>query len=187
MDDLVPIVRRAAQRAAFEWPGVMSPDDVAQEVWVRILESPATQRKMVGPATHACRMAYTMARQVLARESSSNATFNGSIAFSVDEVKQSLETVCLRGDLRFALQAALNELAETQPTYYAALTRRYSDGQAPETDADRKRLDRAVCKLTEAANRVHRTDRYDPTPGGTLGDGPGRRVRPYAPRADEET
>lgn len=175
-------VRRAASAVVSEWPGVVGVDDLAQELWVEILESPATQKVLAGKnSREMLNLLARMGHRIAARYRNSNARFSNQVQYSVDDIKAALSGHTLWGALLDDLAAGLESLRERSENYAEAIRLRYFERINPGPDADRKRLSRALEALTEEVNRQVRAKfaRLDASPGRTLGDGPGTRSRAF--------
>ena len=88
-------VKKAARHVAIEWPD-MNEKDVAQGVWVRLLESPKTMEDLEGfTKARAQRFMFLLAKQVAVREKQAAKVSRGDFRYSVGEVKRLLDSGAL--------------------------------------------------------------------------------------------
>ena len=84
-------ITKAATAAAREWPDV-SADDVEQDVWMRLLESPGAVESLDEfTDLGASRFLYRMAKQVAAKDLQRTRISKGDFKYSTGEVKRRLE------------------------------------------------------------------------------------------------
>lgn len=86
-------IRRVSRKAARDWPGVVEAEDVAQEVLVKVLEAPATQRDLAEMGTSSrYQTLHKIAQRIASQERDDYDRFSGRFRYSVDEVRSLLET-----------------------------------------------------------------------------------------------
>ncbi|QHB41234.1 hypothetical protein SEA_CHUPACABRA_51 [Mycobacterium phage Chupacabra] len=197
LNELLPVIKRAARSVAYQWPGVVEADDVEQSICVRLLESEGSVEKiraMDQMATY--RAIVGIGHQIASQERTDYAYYKGAYRYSVNEVKSLLSGGALKehdegvNALDYSeekvstgktepttlipvqvtdLRAALKLLAERNELQATALVKRYRLDEFPEGDAAKSVLKRAHVALTDEMNRVRRTDHV------TRDDGPGTR------------
>lgn len=87
-------IQKAARKAANDWPGVVEEEDLAQEVYLHILESPGTQSDLAEmDDTSRYRTLHKIAQRIASQERTDYEHFTGSFMYSVDEVRGLLEAV----------------------------------------------------------------------------------------------
>lgn len=161
--EIMPLVRKAAQSVAAQWPGVVEADDVEQEIYVNLLElKEENLRRLVDEFDRDGLVKVFKERQgyqIAARYRNDFELFSGNYRYSGEEVRSLLEsgalvfademTVTERVDLTNAMQ----RLEETSPQYAEAIVRRYLEGDAITTGAESRKAQRAVESLTREMNR----------------------------------
>lgn len=175
-------IAKAAASVVNNWPGAIKADDLRNELWIKILESPRYQGQMEA-SEPALRMEFLrrMGRQIAGREVSSYELFSGNVFYSVDRVRGLLGVGMLtmsRRDLGgmwetltdfIDLQDAFKHMQKVNPEYALAIWNNYVGGLVPDNGARERKLQRAVGSLTDYMNQVHRR-RY-----AEYEDGPGTR------------
>jgi len=162
--EIMPLVRKAAQSVAAQWPGIVEADDVEQEIYVNLLAlREENLRRLVGEFDRDGLVKVFKERQgyqIAARYRNDFELFSGNYRYSGEEVQSLLEsgalvfpdemTVTERVDLTNAMQ----RLDETSPQYAEAIFRRYVEGEIHNRDtAEGKKVERAVVALTREMNR----------------------------------
>lgn len=181
-------IRSAALSVHVEWEEVIEVDDLQQEMWVHVLQrkyvadllgmdKPARAKVLKMIAEHVCRAErdryhyfsgnfYYSTREVrkLLRDGELSPDWEGDIKsprYDPDKVTntkgQMDDYVCSVRDLH----AAYAVLAREDSAYYADIANYYVHNISGLDGARRKRLTRAVDKLTRIMNRLHRTPRYE--------------------------
>lgn len=162
-------IHKAAISVTNNWPGVITTDDLVQELWVKILESPKYQEQMKN-SDAALRMEFLkrLGMQVAGREVSSFELFSGNVYYGTDHVRNLLEAGLLTISRRelgamketltdfIDLHSAFAHMKVVSPEYARAIWADYVDGEAPESGADKRRRQRAVVSLTDQMNQAHR-------------------------------
>lgn len=162
--EIMPLVRKAAQSVAAQWPGIVEADDVEQEIYVNLLElKEENLRRLVDEFDRDGLVKVFKERQghqVAARYRNDFELFSGNYRYSGEEVRSLLEsgalvfademTVTERVDLTNAMQ----RLDETSPQYADIIFQRYAEDKRFGTDsAEKKMLRRALQALTREMNR----------------------------------
>jgi len=167
----MPVIRKAARSVAFQWPGVVEADDVQQEICLKILESPGTAKKLlVMEDDKLYRFVLGMGHQIASDARTDYDHFSGQFYYSVDDVKTLLSQMLTPtgfSDARIDLGLGVEKLADEYPRYYESIISRYMIGEVPKVNSEKIQLSRALTKLTDEMNRIHRTrvDEYDDGPG----------------------
>lgn len=178
--ELTDEVRAAARIVAQQWPGVIDADDAEQEIWVRILESDYVDRLSEMDAPARASVLRKIGSRAASEERDDFEVFSGNVFYGTKDVRRLLasglldkphkkidvnsETLTGWLDLHEGCQA----LRDENPDYADAIGSKFLLGD-PVGSADRKRLQRAVDRLTIHMNRVH-TRRF-----AVHHDGPGSR------------
>lgn len=171
--DMQDQVRKAAKTVAHQWPTVVEADDMEQDIYLHLLESPGSVEKLLNDFSDKDRLNALVAigHKIAGKERLDYEIFSGNFRYSVDEVKKLLEKQTFKdaslgrtatsGDL----VAGMNRLRESSPQYAEMIERRYVNGETMTVDADRKRSERAVEALTTEMNRSFKSTRHDDGPG----------------------
>ena len=86
-------IEKASRKAANDWPGVAEAEDIDQEVWVKILEAPGTQRDLAEMDDNArYQTLHKLAQRVASKERNDYSRFSGNFRYSVSEVRSLLES-----------------------------------------------------------------------------------------------
>jgi len=169
METLVRPVKTAAKIVASQWPGVIEADDVEQEIWIYLVESPGSALKALEANTPKARARFLtrIGHQRASKARAAYDYFRGAYKYSVKEVKDLLASGGLSSDNQDRvrveytdLHEAFRALQDRNEGQAAALTRRYLLTESMETNADQKVLQRAVESLTDEMNRSNRINRY---------------------------
>lgn len=92
-DEWLRAIKKVAKKAAYDWPGVSSADDIFQGVCLHILESPGTQRDLHDMnQIDRYRSLHKYAQRIASQERHGYARFVGNFRYSVDEVRVMLES-----------------------------------------------------------------------------------------------
>lgn len=169
-------VQRAASTAAYKWHGLMEAEDIEQELWVEILESPATAGKLEGSDTDLVTdLLVRMADRICIKERDAYEHFSGQYRYSVNEVKTVIEAFFLRSGEELIIdlvdaEVAFDRLTETNPNYAEAIFRKFALAEPVDTGWERDRLSRGLTKLTDYMNRNFKDREREHR------DGPGTRI-----------
>ncbi|GAB4588693.1 hypothetical protein [Nocardia sp. IFM 10818] len=159
VEHLKKLIDRAAGAVEREWPGVIDAEDLAQELWVWILERPSVQKKFAESNDYLIYRLLTRHGNAIASEAASNRhRFAGTVFYGSEEVRQALKGNALSHDLIDDLEPAMETLKATNPRYADALRRRFGER---EKGVDKHDVYRAVLALTEEMNRVARARRAE--------------------------
>jgi hypothetical protein len=174
----VKAVNRAAKAVSFFWPDTVIAEDLAQDLWIEILESPATLKAVSGAdpsALHTLLM--RLGHRAAGKERDDYDHFRGNFNYSVDDVKRLLSRGALEDDVfdpanatHLDLEAAMGVLWETAPQHAESLTTTYSEGwEVPRQGAEQLVRNRALTSLTTGMNRSFKQR-------AAAHDGPGTRA-----------
>ncbi len=86
-------VEKAAKTVAFKWPNVVSADDMEQELYLHLLESPGSVEKLLNEFNDKDRLNAVVAigHKIAGKERDDYEVFSGNFRYSVNEVKTLLE------------------------------------------------------------------------------------------------
>ncbi len=159
-DDFDRSVRAAADRVAAEWHGVTDADDIGQEIWLRLLESPSSLEELMGmEAGHRVLSLVAIGRQIASQQRTDYDYFTGNYFYSVKDVKGVLSSGALTAERvstnteRMDLDEGLTLLNER---YRELIQQRYVWGDRMSNQSDKDALSAGIEALTDAMNRVHR-------------------------------
>lgn len=160
IDDLAPVIKRAAKSVAFQWPGVVDADDVEQSIHIRLLESEGSVEAILGMGDRArYRAIVGIGHQLASGERADYDYYKGSYRYSVAEVRGLLEMGLLAdppANFKAELMDAEDAVKKLSDRYLNAIFDRYVVGDRPGSEADQKALERAVDALTDAMNQVQK-------------------------------
>lgn len=161
------LIDRAAGAVEREWPGVIPAEDLAQELWVWILERPSVQKKFAESDDY---LKYALLKrhghQIASEAASSRNRFAGTVFYGRDEVREALKGNALNHELLDDLAPAMESLHATNPRYASALRRRFGER---DNGVDKDDVYLGIKALTEEMNRVARARR------AAHSEGPGTR------------
>lgn len=173
-------IEKASRSVEYQWPGIITADDAAQEIWVHILESPGTKRDLMQMhPTSRYRTISKIGHRIASKERSDYDQFSGNFKYSVDEVKNLLEEFMPEGPAvpassvsRSAMKIDLERsLFELPKRYFDLIVRRYGEGVTALSNADKVALHAAVGDLTSLMNNSHKRQHAERL------DGPGSRPK----------
>lgn len=171
-------VKAAARRASNNWYGLMEPDEIEQELWVEILESPATAGKLAdSDPNHITDLLARMADRICIKERDAYEHFTGNYRYSVNEAKALIEEFFLRDGESLLVDfvdvdVAFVRLMEENQKQADAVFRRYALGETPGEDKSfENALRRGLTHLTDLMNRNFKERERD------YRDGPGTKPR----------
>jgi hypothetical protein len=152
------LFKRAAKSAMLTWRNGDSEGytDLANELWVRVLESTTTQEKLYELSNYELISTLkSMAYQILSREQGQLNVFRQLVLYSSDNVKEALNGKSTNWGLVDVLPEALKELSSRNYAYCAAIESRFRD-KIPQGKAgpEAMRLSRALRSLTEIVNAL---------------------------------
>jgi hypothetical protein len=132
-------------------------EDIRQEMWVFLLERRNQLKEAtLDPTDTNLRV---IAKQVVAELTEQDNVAWGKYEYGTKHVRSMLEAGLLHDDRmgtlseRHDLDNAMSDIAVEYPQHWDAITHRYYNDEPVVTDVERKRLQRAVDKLTELMNR----------------------------------
>lgn len=154
-------VSEVATELVRKWPGVTTPEDLEQDLWLEIFERKSTQRQLKVAQSKASRrrLIRTLGKQLMPRQKLAYDRFLGKDVYGTNEVREALESISqcepvglpVMGDIVKAMWS----LAESHPNYFEALRGKYFGGG---TTTDRKTLQRARDKLTDEMNLKNKNE-----------------------------
>lgn len=165
-----------AREASNRWRGILEADEIKSEIWIQVLQSTANASDVLNAKEeNLIKLLTTKANSICAKEASALSHFSGQYHYSVDEVKEMASDVltkqgpatCQVIDFMDAVQLMITH----HPGRADYILRRYADGEMFEGATDRKRLSRAVEKLTDLMNMNRRRVEAE------YGQGPGTRQK----------
>lgn len=172
MGNLNDKVRAAAKAVAFRWPGVVEADDLEQEIWIRLLESPSyTTTLQAFTPDGQDRALKGIGHQLASQEREDYARFTGNFHYSTRDVRRMLadyasgagdsinEPGTLTHSEQIDLTEGLAELADRYPEKYAVVVAQYFKG-AP-IHEHKMALQRAVDTLASIVNTNRRNAEAD--------------------------
>ena len=179
-EELNKIIQKAAITVSYSWPGAIEADDLQQELWVKILESPKYMDQMV-TSDPALRMELLkrLGMQIAGRYVNDYELFSGNAFYGTVHVRNLLDAGLLtiaRADLAdmketltefLDLHEAFDVMKRSSREYAEIIWNVYANGDSPETGADKRRAQRAVRSLTDLMNQAHRRRfaEYEEGPG----------------------
>lgn len=168
----------AARRASAKWYGLLEAEEIESEIWVHILESPATVKDLRDKdRTLVFDLLCRYADRICIAERDDYEHFTGNYRYSVNEAKVLVEEFYLRDgeDLMVDLidvDVAFVRLMEENQTHADALFRRYALGEKTTGDSQfNNALTRGLTHITDLMNRNFKDRVRDHH------DGPGTRPR----------
>lgn len=160
-------VSKAARTVAIQWPTVVEADDLEQDIYTHLLESPASIDKLVNEFNDKDRLNAIIAigHKIASKERLDYEVFSGNFRYSVDEVKKLLDKQTFK-DAKFGntstsedLRRGMESLRVSSPQYAEIIESRYIDGEFVKSPAEGMRLVRAVEALTTEMNRSFKNDK----------------------------
>lgn len=174
IEDIYAEVTKAAKSAARSWTGALDPEDVEQDMWVRIFGSPNTLPSLLSyEADRRGRVLRAIARQCAQAEVADREVFSANVTYSTDDIIRILNNggACdIPGSTTHVewmdVQAGLGVI---NPRYAGVLHSYYVVGDFKlSSNTEKSQLRRAREALTVAMNGVHKAAK-------AAHDGPGSR------------
>lgn len=163
-------VRKAAEQAETRWNKLLDVDDIEQELWMFILERPATQDYLRGkPAKEQISALRKTADSICSKEKLDYERFTGNFLYTPADVRRILSR--LAGDERILDDEVIDfgigfeALEDEYPQYYAAIKDFYFFGREVNNKSDKNLKYRAVDRLAELMNRKRSKREADRTEG----------------------
>lgn len=174
------LFKQAAWSALVAWRNdIAGYEDLAHDLWVKVLESPGTQRKLAELNNNQLVATLKkMAFQILSDDQGELNVFRSEVMYSSDSVKEALSGKSTNWYLIALLPDALKKLADRNQDYADAIESRYKDKKIPVSRSkEQVQLSRAVKSLTEHVNAlcISGTER-DSDDKLRAKDGPGSRT-----------
>lgn len=162
-DRLSEEIEKAANIVAQRWPEVIEADDVAQDIGVKLLESPMTTRELMAKKPQdRINILVGLGNREASRALDDYDRFTGRIYYSTDDVRGLLKKGQLAGaeptteSERLDLENGFASLAKSNPRYAQLLWSEFvNEDLDKETGHIRKELTRAIDALTRLMNRSH--------------------------------
>lgn len=164
--------------------------DLANDLWVRVLESPTTQRKLdTLNNNEVVATLKIMAQQLLSDQQGELNVFREVVMYSSDNVKDALKGKSDNKYLISVLPKAVENLAGRNQGYAAAIESRYLNKIVPKSQsAEQVLLSRAVKSLTEIVNALCIANTQRDDEGNlTVKDGPGSKAGKFPQDGAKET
>ena len=161
-------IKRASLSVAINWYGLLSEDDIEQEIWVEILESPATARDLTNADPDLLvDLLIHKANRICIKERDNYEHYSGNYRYSVNEIKEIAKQYFVRSGEEIVaefidFEAGFARLEEDNPTYAEAIVRRYALGEMTTgKSAYSKAHQHGVTKLTNLMNRNFKQREYE--------------------------
>lgn len=201
-----PVIVKVSKQVAANWPGVIEPEDLQQDMWVRLLETPKSVQFLYSqePKAQTHSLAW-IAHQIAKGERLDMEYFTGNFRYSVNEVRRLLAGGMLRGlNPATGSSWAAEDYISQDGSFEDALLNRFSTEidlvramveleaknheqarlivlkylvKQEMNEAQRKRLSDALAKLTALMNTSYKKQHAE------KGEGPGTRKRVSNARA----
>lgn len=165
-----PLVKKAARSAENRWNRMLDADDIEQELWLFVMESPSVQNyirtQSDGEIVNALNI---QADNVCAKERVDYDHFTGNFIYSPMDVRDIIAKICegeeVAWDENVDLEIAMEEMRDYYPDAYVNLDRYFFQEEYAETGAEKMRKSRALEKATELMNRKRSQREADRTQG----------------------
>lgn len=166
-------IGKAAKTVAMQWPTVVEQDDLEQDIYLHLLESPGSVEKLLNDFDDKNRLNAIIAigHKIANKERVDYEVFSGNFRYSVNEVKKLLEKQTFkdaslsRTSTSGDLIEGMRRLRDSTPQYAEIIQRRYAQGEQITSNADLIRLGRATESLTTEMNRSFKSTKHDDGPG----------------------
>ena len=95
--DLSKEVTKAAKSVTYQWPGIVEADDLEQDIYMKLLETPNSVEKLLNDFDDKQRLnaIIQIGHQIASKERADYDVFSGNFRYSVDEVRRLLENRAL--------------------------------------------------------------------------------------------
>lgn len=169
-DKVGDLVKQVAKETHLRWAKILPADDIEQELWLYILESPSVQefllknenQRVKGPLTK-------KANSICSKERVDYDHFTGNYYYNTPEVSMLLEGKVsgktIPSDMSADLDLGLDALLEEHPQYFETIHDVYWERLDYSDNARSKRKSRALTKLAELMNRKRSQREMDRTEG----------------------
>ena len=157
-DKVHPQVKKVARLTEQRWNKMLDADDIEQELWLFIMESPSVQEylrtRSDGEIVNALKI---QADNICSKERLDYEHFTGNFLYNPADVRDLLGRMTqeeqVLDDERIDFEIALEDLRTEYPHYYDSIYSEFYMGYPHEDDAERKRRNRAIDKLADLMNR----------------------------------
>ena len=175
------LVSKAAVNVAWQWPGVLTSEEAEQEIWLKLMESPGSMKKLRDSFDDKQRLnaIIQMGHQIGNRLLNEEMIATGNFRYSVNAVKNILKDAAeqerdpsakkVTKSALLDMKRGMEALREKNAGYAEAISERYRSGEIPLAGAASSRLSRALTALTTCMNREHKRNH------AVRDDGPGTR------------
>lgn len=176
-EEVKQAVCKAARSAANSWGSVMEYDDIHQELWLFLLESPSVQRKPLEELGPVLRW---KANAICKQSQVDYEYFSGNFQYSPGEVRESAKSMTVYDgspDEQADFDLAIEILWKHKPEKFEDLEDWFENQEEWNTSmsSTRKRIQRMFDALTDAMNDVRRARISDRE------EGPGTKPRDLDP------
>ena len=157
-DKVHPLVKKVARSTENRWNKMLEADDIEQELWLFIMESPSVQEylrtRSDGEIVNALNI---QADNICSKERLDYEHFTGNFLYNPADVRDLLGRMTqeerVLDDERIDFEIALDALREDFPHYYDVVQSHYYMGHPHPDRASVDRAQRAVDKLADLMNR----------------------------------
>lgn len=157
-DKVHPLVKKVARSTENRWNKMLDADDIEQDLWLFIMESPSVQdylrTRSDGEIVNALNI---QADNICSKERLDYEHFTGNFLYNPADVRDLLGRMTqeerVLDDERIDFEIALDDLREEYQHYYEEIMSFYWMGHSPADKAAERRKDRAVDKLADLMNR----------------------------------
>jgi hypothetical protein len=157
IEELADLIGKAAKTVAYQWPTVVDEDDIQQDIYINLLESPGSVDKLLDDFEAKDRLNAIIAigHKIASKERLDYEVFSGNFRYSVNEVKRMLEKGGLRGNSTksSAFQDLHQSLDGISQEYRECLWSKYVQNITPTSGYDKTQVSRALEALTTEMNR----------------------------------
>jgi DNA-directed RNA polymerase specialized sigma24 family protein len=166
---MLPEIQRAARSVAFKWPLVTTAEDLAQDIFLRLMDTAGSVSKLSEMAPNGRMSSLTrIGHQIASGDRDDLEYFSGQFAYSVEEVKRLLIKGGLTVELEgfdaavFDLRQAMEALKVRNINQANAIIQRYTLEVPPDKDV----LSRGIESLTVLMNRARSSQESEFRNGG---------------------
>lgn len=157
-DKVHPLVKKVARSTENRWNKMLDADDIEQELWLFIMESPSVQEylrtRSDGEIVNALNI---QADNICSKERLDYEHFTGNFLYNPADVRDLLGRMTqeerVLDDERIDFEIALEDLRTEYEHYYDSIYSHYYMGYEFEDNPARVRCQRAVDKLADLMNR----------------------------------
>lgn len=168
---LLPEIQRAARKVSQDWWPIISEEDAAQEISLRLLEKKYAEKLLSFDAEARASTLEKIGNQIASDYRAGYDHFSGNFYYSTNDVREILKRGALLKQRKFTdtermdLDEGCRNLRERNERYAQVIWRRYVEQEDMSDPSSRKVLSRAVELLTDCMNNVHRNRELRHTEG----------------------